>query len=641
MKNNHKKTKSKSLFFSLLFLGAFLIPQSLFARSYYYQNFDVDIKINKDSTFDVTEKQTYYLDGNFGFLNRDIALKDIDGITDLKVFDRDGNQIPATDLDTESVNGGKHIQWNFPRRDFSGEEKSWIIKYKVHGGISFLNDRDEIYWNAIPQNRTVSINNANVEVSLSDDQKFSDGQIQLYSAGSSGGESANYYLDQNNSRAVFKGENLEPNTDFTIAVGFPKGIVSHSAYWKDFLAMYYGYVLSVIIFLSCVIIGFLHWYRTEKSREDQRSIVPQYEPPENLRPAMAEVILKEELTGKGLTATIIDLAVRGYIKIEEDKKTKFEEIFPYLSFLLACFFILVFSQSLFYYAKYALEGNLISLFFFLFVFYYLIRIFSGALKIFKKTDYTITKTTPHENHLSLEGYEKYFLEDIFDSEGIFSTKKTRKDRTKSEEFYEKIKKFKDKVYEEIELDANAFEVGPINEKKKLFVWMAMCLLLFFGIPLIGFSQFSILVLITIISTVYLWAFIKYEARLSDKGILLKEDWLGFKMYLETAEKYRMQNLQPEFFEKYLPYAIIFGVEKKWAKAFESMYLAPPTWYAGSAYVATGSSLSSASSFSPLGFSQSFTSSFSSAFANSGGGGSASGGGGRAGGGGGGGGGGAG
>lgn len=31
--------------------------------------------------------------------------------------------------------------------------------------------------------------------------------------------------------------------------------------------------------------------------------------------------------------------------------------------------------------------------------------------------------------------------------------------------------------------------------------------------------------------------------------------------MKTAEKYRMQNLKPEFFEKYLPYTMIFEVEK--------------------------------------------------------------------------------
>lgn len=57
----------------------------------------------------------------------------------------------------------------------------------------------------------------------------------------------------------------------------------------------------------------------------------------------------------------------------------------------------------------------------------------------------------------------------------------------------------------------------------------------------------------------------YTPRHNTKGALLTEKWLGFKLYLETAERYRMQNLTPEIFEKYLPYAMIFGVEKKWAK----------------------------------------------------------------------------
>jgi uncharacterized membrane protein len=34
------------------------------------------------------------------------------------------------------------------------------------------------------------------------------------------------------------------------------------------------------------------------------------------------------------------------------------------------------------------------------------------------------------------------------------------------------------------------------------------------------------------------------------------------------------------FEKYLPFAMAFGVEKKWAKAFEGIYTEPPRWYAG-------------------------------------------------------------
>jgi len=57
--------------------------------------------------------------------------------------------------------------------------------------------------------------------------------------------------------------------------------------------------------------------------------------------------------------------------------------------------------------------------------------------------------------------------------------------------------------------------------------------------------------------------------------------LGFKMYLHTAERYRLQNLGPDEFEKYLSYAIVFGIEDEWAKKFEGLYEKAPEWFEGS------------------------------------------------------------
>ncbi len=109
------------------------------------------------------------------------------------------------------------------------------------------------------------------------------------------------------------------------------------------------------------------------------------------------------------------------------------------------------------------------------------------------------------------------------------------------------------------------------------------------------------------------------------------------MYLQVAEKYRLQNLSPDLFERYLPYAIIFNVEKQWAKAFRSVSMAIPSWYSSSGAPATYFFLSSKGrGFSPEVFSASFSSSIRSAFSipsGSGvGGGSAGGGGGGGGGG---------
>lgn len=68
---------------------------------------------------------------------------------------------------------------------------------------------------------------------------------------------------------------------------------------------------------------------------------------------------------------------------------------------------------------------------------------------------------------------------------------------------------------------------------------------------------------------------------TEKGTEAYWKILGFREYINTAEKYRVQFQEKEnIFEKYLPYAIIFGLADKWAKAFEGIYLQPPTWYEG-------------------------------------------------------------
>ena len=101
--------------------------------------------------------------------------------------------------------------------------------------------------------------------------------------------------------------------------------------------------------------------------------------------------------------------------------------------------------------------------------------------------------------------------------------------------YKKIKKVKDKIYEETESDTGACEVGLTMEKTKNIVFAILAFIIFFCfqffIASIGNNQFFVLMLTVVVSVIGLYAFIKYEARLSDRGIKLKEDWLGFKMYL--------------------------------------------------------------------------------------------------------------
>ena len=62
--------------------------------------------------------------------------------------------------------------------------------------------------------------------------------------------------------------------------------------------------------------------------------------------------------------------------------------------------------------------------------------------------------------------------------------------------------------------------------------------------------------------------------LDDEGKKYYKHLLGLKMYLKHPEKHNGNVLTPETFEKYLPFAIVFGVEKNWIKVFEKLNSEP-------------------------------------------------------------------
>jgi uncharacterized membrane protein len=67
------------------------------------------------------------------------------------------------------------------------------------------------------------------------------------------------------------------------------------------------------------------------------------------------------------------------------------------------------------------------------------------------------------------------------------------------------------------------------------------------------------------------------------GARALERVLGFEEFLRRVEGDRLQRVvkTPEMFERFLPFAMAFKVERRWAKAFQDIYREPPRWYVGS------------------------------------------------------------
>ena len=70
---------------------------------------------------------------------------------------------------------------------------------------------------------------------------------------------------------------------------------------------------------------------------------------------------------------------------------------------------------------------------------------------------------------------------------------------------------------------------------------------------------------------------------TDRGHELLQKITGFKMFLEEAEKERLEELvdeNPSYYYDILPYAYVLGVSDAWTKNFEGIVMQPPTWYSG-------------------------------------------------------------
>lgn len=627
--------------------------QSLVARSYSYDAISYDIRVRQDSTVDVSERQTYRFIGEYHQGWRNIPMNKIDALTDISVIDGDTG-IPLVHSSkrlekTDSRNWGKYVtfrqngeqivEWYYDAHDTT---KTFVLNYTVHGAIGFYKDHDEFYWNLLTD---YGVPVERIEAAVTLPEKTDPKMLH-----------ASVYVDPTNIVGIWKPENgdgfrflfgvVPSHGKVTIAPGWPKGLVDEGAYWKDFLMGIWGYLgAGIAVFLSVITLLF-RWYITERYHAGRGTIVPEYEPPRNLRPAEAEIIITERLTDKAWSATVVDLAVRGFIGIREEPWTLFAagNLIPEGAvhrIVVGCTFLplLFFFGMMFLFTPLAVKGVVLCV-----VLIFVITIHEKGLKLANlfPPDYVLTRMFPATDG-ALESYEEKFLTLLFPNGKTFSTKSMRVDRQASMRLMQAIQSLRDDILDETVVDTAGYEVGFRAWKyAKTGMFVVGIALLAFLVPMLQQPQSVFFGVVFAFCLMVVVLFFRYNPRLNREGQILREEWLGFKRYLETAEKYRMQNLTPETFEKYLPYAIIFGVEKKWGTAFDGIAVENPSWYSHGVSGAAFASVSPASTFSASAFSSSFVSSFSSAFARSGGssGGGASGGGGSAGGGGGGGGGGA-
>ncbi|MDE6385803.1 MAG: DUF2207 domain-containing protein [Eubacterium sp.] len=197
-----------------------------------------------------------------------------------------------------------------------------------------------------------------------------------------------------------------------------------------------------------------------------------------------------------------------------------------------------------------------------------------------KTDFVIEKVLPVYN-----GHDK--CKHIFFN-GLFKNNKTS---VTSKDLQNKFYKTIEKITNMVNTSENRKLV--FDSKSQKLVMLGILLSVAGGIAAcfihsgtIGGSEKTIALAAGIALAIFSLVFSFFIRRRTDKGHEYLQRIMGFKKFLETAEKEKLEMLveeNPEYYYDILPYAYVLGVSDKWTKNFESIALEPPQWYGGTVF----------------------------------------------------------
>ncbi|MFC1615681.1 DUF2207 family protein [Patescibacteria group bacterium] len=315
-------------------------------------------------------------------------------------------------------------------------------------------------------------------------------------------------------------------------------------WWVPIVEFYIPMFLLVLGIWVC----YMLYRKYGKEPEGRGIIAPQVTPPDKLSPSEVGVIVDQKAHLHDISAAIINLAVKGYLKIKRE------------------------------------EGK---------------GIFS------KKDKFSfINVKSIKDNDKNVENFERTIFKEIFKS-----GKKEVKLSDLNNKFYKKLKIIKKELYQKV-IDKKYFAKNP--DKVRGNYYLVGFVMLFagnaFGIVAAIFLWSPLYLLINPVISIIIIVMAYWMSKRTKKGALAYEHILGLKMYLKTAEKDRFKKLHSpknfrEHFEKLLPYAIALEVEKEWAEKFEGMFKTPPDWYVNDTFTlsALASSMSSFSKQSTTAF----------------------------------------
>ena len=508
----------------------------------------VDIEIQTSGALLVREEIAYDFGSTprHGIL-RDIVTKQRYDDTHDRSYALDVTSVTATPSDTpakyaieEAGAGLTRIRIGDADHTITGLH-TYVITYGLRGALNGFPDHDELYWNVIGAQWAVPIGRGSVTVR----SPQAPTAVACFAGPTGSSHPCNGATIEAGSRATYtQTTGLDSYEGLTIVMALPKGAVAAPApllserqtftraFTVDPLRITLMLVLAVGVVAGVVRLLWLNG-RDRQWRGQPVAAIPagsndvedrvpllnsppyavEYTPPEGMRPGLVGTVLDETAHPLDISATIVDLATRGYLRIEE------------------------------------IEGK----------------------GLFASDDWKLARLKPGDG---LTPYEST----LFD--GLFRDGEEVKFSDLREHFAERLAQVQALLYREL-VERKWYRRSPKDTRA---IWLGIsavaCVATIALTAVCAVStSFAIVPLPLVVGSLALLALHRRMPARTASGTAAYRRVMGFRRFILDAETYRARFAeQAGLYYEYLPYAIVFGATKQWAKAFEGLALPAPTWY---------------------------------------------------------------
>jgi len=501
-------------------------------RSLVIQEFAADVEVGTDGGIRVTETIQPRFTGQWNGVYRTIPVE----------YRTPQGFAYELRLDVESVTDGSGAPLRFEsRRDRHYRKlKIWIpgaadtvktvvVRYRVRNGLKFFDEHDELYWNVTGDEWEVPIERARAVIRLPA------GVTGLRSYAFTGGygsqESAARITQVGTTLTVETTRALNFREGVTVAIAWDPGVVARPTAAdkaRGFLSA------NVALLIPFGVFGLMFWLWRRHGRDPRRQpVAVQYEPPAALTPAEVGTLVDNSPDMRDITATVVDLAVRGFIKIKETQEDRF-------------------------------------------------------LGLGTKRDYTLQLVRPDSEWTGLRRHEEALLRALFGTTAgrpaapVGSAPvidEVSIDDLKNR-FYKHVPEIKERIFSQL-IDRGYYVRRPDRVKAAFLVFAVIAGV--GGSVVSGILELGLAAIVaSMLSGLIIGVFGLLMPARTVAGARTLEGALGFEEFLDRVESDRFARIvkTPAMFETFLPFAMALGVERNWARAFEGIYTNQPDWYVG-------------------------------------------------------------